>query len=120
MADPLRGEAAKERIRAAWYLLLLIIPLAAVAYYAGWSTTGLPKQINAVVLSVGTYADYTGDLPVVAVRLDNGSVRQLPTSWAAVSHCKVGSRISLVETQNRLRIGLPGCKANELTLHAKR
>jgi hypothetical protein len=120
MADPLRREAAKERLRAALYLLLLVIPLAAVAFYAAWSTTGSPKQINAVVVRIATYADYTGDLPVVTVRLENGSVRQFPTSWAAVSHCKPGSKISLVETQNRLRIGLPGCKANELTLRAER
>lgn len=54
-----------------------------------------------------------GDLPILAVRLPDGSVRDVEATWADVNDCKPGRWISLLQHGIAVQIGQPGCKTRD-------
>lgn len=109
--DPFKAEAFRERRTLAGGLLLLIAFVFALLWWALSFDFPHERQIEATVVRVGTYPDplATGDSPILTLRLADGSIRQLPTSWPAAINCRAGSNISLLKSGNTLRVGLLGC-----------
>ena len=50
-----------------------------------------------------------GNLPVVTVRMADGTVRQVQATWADVEDCVPGRWLSLVKSGAALQFGRPGC-----------
>lgn len=111
-ADPFHAEILRERLTRAGGLLLLLAFMGALVWLVASTDFRRERDVEATVVRLGTYPDplETGDLPILTVRLLDGSIRQLPASWPAVNRCQPGSSISLLQLGSRLRVGLRGCK----------
>jgi len=110
-ADPFQAEALRERLTRARGLLLLFAYMGVLLLLVLSTDFRHEREIEAIVVRLGTYPDplETGDLPILTVRLPDGSIRQLRTSWPAVNRCETGSSITLLQLGSRLRVGLRGC-----------
>lgn len=112
MADPFRNVALQRRIIAAGALVLLAGLIVAVSYLDFGIPVGNGQLVRAEVLREGTRpaADVAGgDLPILIVRLPNGSARDVQATWADVNGCTTGRSISLLQQGNALQVGRPGC-----------
>ena len=112
MADPFRAEVVRERMTRAVGLALLIVFLSAIVFVWVRAQAGDGRNVQAVVMRIGTYADPlgTGDLPILTVRLPDGSIHQVTASWPAVDRCTPGSSVPLVQRGTSLRVALSGCR----------
>lgn len=64
------------------------------------------------MLRVGTRAVARvagGDLPILTVKLPDGSVRDVQATWADVDRCRPGRSISLLQQGQALQVARPGC-----------
>ena len=109
-SDPFRAAVNRERLTKVGGLLLLIAFLLVLILIASRNDFRNAASVDAVVLRLGTYADETGDLSVLTVRMGDGSVRQFQTTWAAVKWCRPGSRVWLMQRGSNLRVALRGCE----------
>lgn len=109
MVDPFQTEARRERLTLAAGLLLMIALLGILASLAARAGSGDQLLIEGTVVRVATYAHELGDMPILTVRLDDGSIHQLRASWAAAKGCGPGSSIALLKRGSRLRVGMRGC-----------
>ena len=114
MVDPLRSFALRERLQQVVALTVLLVlavfGAAALFWPPTYVTDGLP--VEATVVRLGTYPvgeGRGGDLPILTVRLPDGSIRQVKASWSTAGRCRVGSRVPLVERGTALQVGLSGC-----------
>jgi hypothetical protein len=112
MPDPFRTVALRGWIIAAGALVLVAALIVAVSYL----NLGMPltngHEVQGEVLRVGTHPAARvagGDLPILTVRLPDGSVRDVEATWADVSGCKPGRSISLIQQGDALQVGRPGC-----------
>ena len=112
MTDPFQTAALRGRIIAAGMLVLLAAMIVVVSYLE----TGLPIRnghvVEAEVLGVGMHPAArlaAGDLPILTVRLPNGSVRDVQATWADVNGCKASRSLSLLQEGSALQVGRPGC-----------
>lgn len=110
-ADPFQAEALRARLTSAGGLLMLLAFMGALVWLVVSTDLRHERNIEAVVVRIGTYPDAlgTGDLPILTMRMPDGSVRQLQTAWPAVNSCQRGSSISLLQLGSHLRVGLRGC-----------
>lgn len=113
MADPFRTFAIRERTAYVVGLCLLIAFTTVVSYLwvRPYVTNG--QIVRAEVVRIGMYSvsdSMGGDLPILTVKLPDGSIREVTSSWAAVNDCMPGRRISLLQRGTVLQIGPPGCK----------
>ena len=108
MADPFKALGRVERLRAGVWVLILVAFLAAFAFLFSRARNVEGKLIEARVERFGSPDSKFGDM-VVAVRLANGSVREVPTKWEWVRGCKRDDRIALVQRGAALNIGIKGC-----------
>ena len=114
MADPFRTLALRSRVMKAGALVLLAIFLGAIAYLQFGSVVTEGRDVKAEVLRLGTYpvaGVAGGNLPIVTVRLPDGSIREVRATWADVNDCMPGRWISLVQRGTALQVGQPGCSA---------
>ena len=68
--------------------------------------------MKAEVLRLGTYpvgGVAAEDLPILTVRLHDGSIREVQAAWADVDDCKPGRSISLLQHESALQVGQRGC-----------
>ena len=116
MSDPLEIFVVEDRIKQGAALLLLLVAAGAAAYltFSTVVTSGTP--VKAQVLHFGTYSAGRvagGDLPILTVRLPDGSIRVVPATWQDVDHCARGRWISLLQNGTALQVGVPGCNATQ-------
>jgi hypothetical protein len=112
MTDPFRTAALRGRVIAAGALVLV----AALIFAASYLDFGMPitngRELQAEVLRVGTHPAARvagGDLPILTVRLPDGTVRDVQASWADIGGCETGRSISLLQQGDALQVGRPGC-----------
>jgi hypothetical protein len=113
MANPVRSFVIQERIKAALWVSFLIVSVAAISYFGVQAYISEGTLIEAQVVRVGTYpasAAMGGDLPILIVRLPDGSIRQVTSSWEVVDDCVPGRWITLLRRGPAVRIGPPGCR----------
>jgi hypothetical protein len=92
--------------------VLLAVLIVAVSFLDFSTPVTNGRLVQADVLRFGTHASARvagGDLPILTVRLPNGSVRDVQATWADVDGCKTGRSISLLQQGNALQVGRPGC-----------
>lgn len=114
MSDRFRAAAIRERItQTVGGLILLSAFLFALYYFLMRTDVSDGRTVNAEVVHVGTYPDPlgTGDLPILTVRLPDGTIRVVQASWPAVSTCMPGRYVSLLQRGTALQVGLRGCYA---------
>lgn len=73
-------------------------------------------EVNAEVLRLGTRPTGSvagANLPVLTVRMPDGSIRQVKATWADVNDCKPGRSISIVQQGPALIVGRPGCNTTD-------
>lgn len=114
MVDPFEADVIRERITNAAALVLLFGFICAISYleFSTIVTNGNP--VEAKVERVGMRAAARtagGDLPILTVRLPDGSIRDVPATWADVNDCVPGRWISLLQQGTALQIGRPGCNS---------
>ena len=112
MADPFRSLTLQGRIKAGGALVLLAALMFVVSYLRFGSAMTAAQVVEAEVLRLGARpvaAVRGGDLPILTVRLPDGSVRDVQATWADVRRCRPGRSISLLQQGSALRIGRPGC-----------
>jgi hypothetical protein len=107
--DPFQFTINRERVTQVVGLLLLLAFLATFILIASRNDFRNARSVDAVVLRLGTYAYDTGDLPILTVRMEDGAIRQIRTSWAAAKWCAPGTRISLLQRGSNLQVALRGC-----------
>ena len=112
MVDPFRTVVVRERVARLGVLALIALLLCAIWYF--WVSTDVSDgdTIEAEVLRLETYnapPGMGGDLPILTVRLRDGSIRQVPASWADVGNCAPGRWVSLLQRGTALQVGLRGC-----------
>ena len=115
MADPLRSLIARERARQAiWPGLLLILAIVATSAFfwpVNYVTDG--RVVEATVVRTSTYPAGEargGDLPILTVRLPDGTIRQVTASWSTAGECLPGSKVPLVQRGTALQVTLRGCR----------
>jgi hypothetical protein len=101
-----------EHVRTAGLMALVTAILWALTWFSfqGLLTGGTP--IKAEVLRVATYPAGKvagGELPILTVRLPDGSTREVLATWPDVDNCAPGGWISLVQQGRALQVGPPGC-----------
>ena len=112
MTDPFRDLAIRRRLITAGAVVLVAALIISVSYLDFGMPITNGHEVRAEVLRVGTRAAAStagGDLPILTVRLPNGTVRDVQATWADIGGCKTGSSISLLEQGQALQIGRPGC-----------
>jgi hypothetical protein len=113
MADPFRAIAHRERVRAFVALTLLAALLCGFIYLQfGGGAVASGRVMKAEVLRLGTYPTGSvkgANLPIITVRLPDGSVRDVKTTRADVSDCKQGDFISVLQRGDGLQAGQRGC-----------
>jgi len=113
MVDPFRTVAISERTTQALGLALLIAFISAISYLFVRPNATKGRAVDAEVLRVGMYSasgSMGGDLPILTVRLPDGSIGQVRPSWGAVDNCTPGRWVTLLQHGTALQIGTPGCK----------
>lgn len=109
--DPFRDEITRDRVTQAVGVLLLLAFLSALILVVPLNDFRRAKSIHAVVLRLGTYPDETaGDLPILTLRMRNGSIRQVRTSWSGAKWCAPGTRVWLLQRGSNLQVALRGCE----------
>ncbi len=112
MTDPFRSLTLQGRIKAGGALVLLAALMFAVSYLRFGAALTAGQVVEAEVLRLGTYPVARvlgGNLPILTVRLPDGSVRDVLVTWADVNRCRPGRSISLLQQGSALRVGRPGC-----------
>ena len=111
MVDPFKAAARRDRIAQAVLLLMILAILGAFILFSNLNDASSGKEVVAVVTRLGTYPEPlgTGDLPILTVRLPDGSVRQVRTTWSAAGRCVPGRKVSLLQRGTVLEVGLRGC-----------
>ena len=112
MADPFRTLALRGNIVRAGALALVAAFLFAVwrLQFGTVVTDGLVVKAEVLRLGMHPVAGVSGgDLPILTVRLPDGSIRDVEATWADVNDCKPGRWISLVQQGIALQVGQPGC-----------
>ena len=109
-SDPFQWESSRERL-AGIAIVSLLFALVVAVLLLEYSYVFHPAEpFDATVLNVSTLPDkYVGDAPILTVRLKDGSIRQVITSWNSVKWCTPGSTVSLVANGAGFRVGLRGC-----------
>jgi hypothetical protein len=111
-ADPFEGVVIRERIGTAALVALIGAIPCAIAYFGIGRTVTSGTIVKAEILQLSTYPTGRGaggDLPVLTVRLPDGSIRNVTATWADVDNCAPGRWISLLEQGRALQVGRPGC-----------
>lgn len=112
MVDVFESVIVRERIIKAAALLLLLGFICGASYleYAGVVTNGRPIKAQIVRFGMHPVARVAGgDLPILTVRLPDGSIRDVRATWADVNDCLPGRWISLLQQGTALQVGRPGC-----------
>ena len=112
MADPFRTVAFRGLVTKTAVLVLLAALASAVAYLRFGTVVYNGQVVKGEVVRFGTRAAARaagGDLPILTVRLPDGSIREVEATWADVNDCKPGRSISLIQRGVALQIGRPGC-----------
>jgi hypothetical protein len=112
MADPFRTVALRARIMKAGGLVLLAGLLSAIWYLEFGTVVTNGRVVKAEVLRLGMRSAAGvagGDLPIITVRLPDGSIRDVQATWQDVNDCKPGRSIFLVQRRTALQVGQPGC-----------
>jgi carbonic anhydrase/acetyltransferase-like protein (isoleucine patch superfamily) len=95
-------------------LVALAALVGAISYLRFGAIVTNGHVVEAEVLYLGTRSAARvagGDLPIVTVRLPDGSVREVQATWADVDDCKAGRWISLLQDGTALQVAQPGCKS---------
>ena len=93
-------------------LVLLVALIYAKAYLNFGNVVTDGEVVKAEVLRLGTRPVARvagGELPILTVRLPDGSVRQVKATWPHVKDCKRGRWISILQHGTALQVGTPGC-----------
>jgi hypothetical protein len=115
MVNTLKGIIVRERAKQAVGLGLIIALALFGALSVFWPRTYVihGQLVEGTVIRIGTYPTsgvYGGELPVLTVRMPNGSIRQIKASWSTAGKCLPGSQVPLVQHGTALQIGLRGCR----------
>ncbi|MFL6730581.1 MAG: hypothetical protein ACJ8EZ_11735, partial [Sphingomicrobium sp.] len=111
MVDPFLSAARREQLTKAGWLALLIALLCIATFSWVRANVSDGREVKGAVVRIGTYADPlgTGDLPILTVRLPDGSIREVRASWQAANGCAPGRVVSLLQRGTALQVGLRGC-----------
>jgi hypothetical protein len=115
MVDPFESIVVRERAKQVVALGLLFALALFGALLAFWPQTYVTdgELVEGSVVRVGTYATggaNGGELPILTVRLPNGSIRQVKASWRTAGNCLPGSEVPLLQRGSALQVGLRGCQ----------
>lgn len=117
MNDAFRADALREHATKAGALVALLLFAGAIGYFEFGAVVTEGHVVRAEVLRLGARPAARvggGDLPILTVRLPDGSVRDVQATWADVNDCKPGRSISLVQHGAALQIGRPGCSSGQV------
>lgn len=115
MADPITSMIVRERAKQAVGLGLLLALALLGGVSAFWPHTYVTdgQLVEGSVVRIGTYptgGGSGGELPILTVRLPDGSIRQVKASWATAGKCMPGSQVPLLQRGTALQVGLRGCR----------
>ena len=115
MVETSETVVAEEYIKKAVGLVLLLALAFTIACLTFSTAVTSGTDVKAEVLNFGMVPAARvagGDLPILTVRLADGSIRVVRATWADVDNCMPGRWISLVRKGSALQVGVPGCKTH--------
>lgn len=68
-----------------------------------------PKSVEAQLIGLSSYANEEGDNPILFVRLDDGTVRQITAPRSDARSCQVGGHVKLLKRGSLLTLQPGGC-----------
>lgn len=93
---------------------LIVAILCAVSFLRFSTVVTKGRVVKAEVLRLGmdpASGVNGGNVPILSVRLPDGSIRDVQATWADVNGCKPGRWISLLQDGLALQVGQPGCSS---------
>ena len=108
LGDPL-GQSWGDLLAKSWKLAALLVVLSAIAIAALRTWTMTPSTVEAQLLRIGSLPSDTGDMPMLVVRLKDGTIRQFSVRPSDVHACRVGSPIRLIKRGALLTLPQNGC-----------
>src|SRR4051812_33355152 len=96
--DPFR-QTFSERLHEVvtpWKLLVVVILVAASGVGAARFLFVKPLRVQAELIRFGSYATEEGEKPILVVRLDDGTVREVLARRSDVRLCRAGQPIQLM------------------------
>jgi hypothetical protein len=113
VVDPFRTTAVRERFTQVFLLGVLVAATCFGSYLVVRPYVTEGRIVRAEVVRVGMYdtgGAAGGNLPILTVKLADGSNREVTSSWAAVKDCVPGRLIDLLQRGTALQVGRPGCE----------
>ena len=106
---PLNGVSPRWKIELTVFALVGAALIVLVFYVSEQRASQSWEDITATIVRYGSRADYSGDHPVITVRLANGVERQVTTSRRAIANCTTGDQIALQRQGIAYRVAIGGC-----------
>lgn len=106
--DPFR-QTWSQRLAASWRLAALAAVLMAVVAVAARTLTAASTRVEARLVRFGSYATDAGSLPLLIVRLSDGTDQQVRVRRSDVRACRVDSTIHLMRRGSLLTLAPGGC-----------
>lgn len=110
-SDPFRPTWS-ERLRGSgglWVSLGLAVFAISAVTVVLLVSSGEPTQVEARLIRFGSQATELGDVPILVVRLEDGTLRHVRARRADARACRVGRTVRLLRRGVTLRIQPGGC-----------
>ena len=106
--DPFR-QSWSQRLAPSWKLAVLAALLIGMVAVAARTLTAASTRVDARVIGFGSYATEEGNLPILQVRLGDGTNQQVRVRRSDVGACRVGSAVHLMRRGSLLTLAPGGC-----------
>jgi hypothetical protein len=116
MTDPFRPVAVRARLITAGALIGLTAFVVGFGYLKFGTVMTHGRVVKAEVLHLGsrpTGGVAGANLPILTVRMPDGSIRQVPATWGVVNDCRPGRSISIIQNGTAVLVGRPGCDTTD-------
>lgn len=119
--DPFRVEIRKDRVDAVCQLLGALLAVAAIVLLFVGAGLLATRSVNEPasptlghVVRFGSYATDLGDRPMIVVKLQDGTIRQLHVRRAQLQTCRKGDPIQLIEQGHMIFVHARACRRQQV------
>ena len=108
LSDPF-GQSWGELLAKSWKLAALLVVLSTIPIVALRTWMMIPSTVEGRLLRIGSVPSDIGDIPILVVRLRDGTIRQFTVSPSNVYSCRVGNPVQLIRRGALITLPQNGC-----------